>query len=364
MADLTAADPRLEAYCRLLVERSLRVQPGWQVVIRSTPLARPALEELARQIARAGAYAIPRVGWTMWPDNHAWAETAPEGLLGEMAPIDRFTCDAMDARITMAAPENTREGSHLGHERLRLANQASRYFFRRSMADEIPWVSTIFPTQALAQEAGMTLRRFEDFFYDACLVDWDAVGERIRGYADVFDAASEVRIVGPGTDLRLSIEGRSAALDRGITNMPGGEFFYAPVEESAEGVIHFAEFPAVFEGEEFLGIRLELREGRVVDATAKAGEARLQAILDRDEGSRRIGELGIGCNPGITRFTKSVLFDEKIAGTIHLALGQSYAKCGGLNQSSIHWDIVKDLRTDGRIEVDGRTVQSDGSWLI
>jgi aminopeptidase len=225
-------------------------------------------------------------------------------------------------------------------------------------------VSCQFPTQALAQEAGLTLGQLTDILFDACLLDWDAEGERMRRYADRFDSANEVRLVGVGTDLTFSLADRHSEVDDGRKNMPGGEFFFAPVEDSAEGVIEFSEYPAVHEGHELEAIRLEFAQGKVVDASARKGEETLHAILDRDAGARRVGELGIGCNPGITRYMKNTLLDEKMDGSIHLALGQSYTSIGGQNTSSIHWDIVKDLRSGGRIELDGTVVQDNGAWVI
>ncbi len=357
-------DPRVEAYAKLLVERCLDVQPGWEVLIRSTPLARPLLDELERQIARRGAYAVMRINWSLWPIDHVWVADAPEQLLGELADIDRFACERMDARITLDAPENTRAQADLTPERRSLANTAARVFYRRTMSAEMPWVSCQYPTNALAQEAGLTLDQLTDIVFDACLLDWDAEGERMRHYANRFDAAAEIRIVGEGTDLTISLDGRHGEVDDGRKNMPGGEFFFAPVESSASGVITFSEYPAVHEGHELEGVRLEFDGGKVVAASASRGEETLIAILDRDEGARRIGELGIGCNPGITRYMKNTLFDEKMDGSIHLALGQSYTFLGGQNTSTIHWDIVKDLRSGGRIELDGQVVQQDGAWSI
>ncbi len=359
-----SADPRVDAYAKLLVERCLDVQPGMQVLIRTTPLARPALLALQREIARRGAYPILRVGFVMWPGNPPWVEEAPEELLRELSEIDRFAADHMDARITMDAPENTRDGADLPPERFNLFKEGEHYFYRRTMASEIPWVSCAFPTEALAQDAGLTLSQFEDVLYGACLVDWDREGERMNRFAERFDAADEVRIVGGGTDLTLSLAGRHGKVDDGHDNMPGGEFFYSPLEDSANGVIEFSEFPAGYQGHQFAGIRLVFRDGAVVEASATKNEATLHALLDRDAGARRIGELGIGCNPGITRPMNHVLFDEKIDGSVHIALGQSYEKVGGKNSSSIHWDIVKDLRPGGRIELDGEPVQENGAWLV
>jgi aminopeptidase len=361
---LISADPRVDAYAKLLVERCLDVQPGMQVLIRTTPLATPAVLALEWEIARRGASPILRIGFVMWPTNPAWAAEAPLELIGELSELDRFAVDHMDARVTMDAPENTRDGTDLPPERFNLVKRAEHYFFRRTMAGEIPWVSCAYPTEALAQDAGMTLSQFEDALYAACLIDWDAEGKRMAAYAQQFDAAEQVRIVGGETDLRLSLAGRTGQVDDGHDNMPGGEFFYSPLEDSADGVIEFSEFSASYHGHEFTGIRLVFKDGAVVEASAAKNEEMLHTLLDRDEGARRIGELGIGCNPGITRPMNHVLFDEKINGSIHLALGQSYEKVGGTNESSIHWDIVKDLRSGGRIELDGKPVQENGAWLI
>jgi len=211
----------------------------------------------------------------------------------------------------------------------------------------------------------MSLGAFADFLYGACLLDWDAERERMRRFAERFDKAEEVHIVSEGTDLRLSIAGREMFIDAGSANMPGGEFFTSPIEDSAEGEIVFGEFPAVYTGREVQGIRLRFDDGVVVDASAELNEEFLQELLDRDGGARRLGELGIGCNPGITRHMKNTLFDEKIDGTVHLALGNGLPEVGGTNQSQVHWDIVKDMRREGsRIELDGEPVQEAGRWLL
>jgi aminopeptidase len=210
----------------------------------------------------------------------------------------------------------------------------------------------------------MTLPAFEELLYRSCLLDWAAEHARISRYAERFDAADEVRIVGAGTDLRLSVAGRRADVDAGTGNMPGGELFLSPVETSAEGTIAFTEFPAVWGGRELRGMRLRFSGGRVVDASAESEEAFLFATLDTDEGARRIGELGIGCNPGIDRYLGNVYFDEKIDGTVHVALGFGFDYLGGTNESALHWDIVKDLRPGGRIELDGEIVQENGVWAV
>ncbi len=178
------------------------------------------------------------------------------------------------------------------------------------------------------------------------------------------DATDVVRIVGPGTDLTLSLAGRTGEVDAGHVNMPGGEVFYSPREDSAAGAIEFSEFPAVYLGREVEGVRLVFDGGLVVDASARAGEDHLLRTLDTDDGARRLGELGIGCNPAIQRYMRNVAFDEKIDGTVHLAVGNSYSFTGGTNVSAVHWDLVKDLREGGRLYADGRLVQENGRWLI
>jgi aminopeptidase len=241
--------------------------------------------------------------------------------------------------------------------------RAYRPALERVNAATFPWVMCWYPTPALAQEAGMTLAAFEEFLYGSVLLDWDAEHARLQRHADLFDAGDEVRLVAGGTDLRLSLAGRRMEVDAGTGNMPGGEFFGCPVETSAEGMIAFTEFPSVRGGREIRGIRLRFAGGRVVDASADSGEEALLQTLDTDDGARRIGELGIGCNPGITRYMGNVYFDEKIDGTVHLALGFGFADMGGTNESAIHWDIVKDMRAGGRIELDGRVVQENGRWI-
>jgi aminopeptidase len=355
-------DPRLEQYAQILVETSIDVQPGWQVLISAGPLGRPLVDELAGQIGARGAYALIRDSLT---GSIPWMLAAPEELLDALPSIEAHALETADALIAISAPENTRETSALSPERLGRLHAASRPHLERVYTNDLKWVGCNYPTPALAQDAGMSLRDYEDFLYGACLLDWDAERGRMSRYAERFDAADEVRILGAETDLTLSLAGRSGKVDDGAGgNLPGGEFYYSPVEDSAEGTISFTEFPAPYGGREVTGIRLRFEGGRVVDATAQSEEEFLLEMLDQDEGARRLGELGIGCNPGITRFMKNTLFDEKIDGTIHLALGNGLPWVGGTNQSEIHWDIVKDLRPGGQILLDGEVVQQDGLWRI
>jgi aminopeptidase len=355
-------DPRVDEYARLLVERCVGVQPGWEVLVRATPLARPLVEAVTEAIARRGAYPFIQLAWETI--GGPFAREAPLKLLREPSALQRRVWETSDALISISAPESTQEGSELSEERRQALEERSKPLRERTMAMQVPWVICEYPVASTAEEAGMSLVEYEEFIYGAVLLDWDAEATKMRRIADVFDVAGEVRIVGEGTDLTLSLAGRSGVIDDGHINMPGGEVFYSPVEDSAQGEITFAEFPAVWFGTEIEGIRFLFEDGRIVEATALRGQDVLLDTLATDEGARALGELGIGCNPGIRRFMKNVAFDEKIDGTVHLAVGNSYSFNGGKNVSAVHRDIVKDLRNGGQLYADGKLVQENGEWRV
>jgi aminopeptidase len=358
-------DPRIEQYAALLVDYCVEVRPRMQVVVAATPLARPLYEEVVRQVARRGAYAIPRLqfGRSAFAET-TWLAEAPEELVAELPPIERHLAEETEALIAIDAPENTREEAEIPAPRLGLVQEAWRPLLDRVTAHDLPWVLCQYPTPALAQDAGMGLAAFEDFLYRACLIDWATEAARMQAIATRLQAAQELRILGAGTDVRMSLAGREVRASEGRHNLPDGEVFFPPVEESVEGEVHFSEFAAVHDGRELRGIRLRFEGGRVVDASAESEEAYLHEVLDTDGGARRLGEVGIGCNPGVTRYMKNTLFDEKMNGTVHLALGQSYTDLGGRNESAIHWDLVKDLRAGGRLYADGELIQEDGVWKL
>ena len=210
----------------------------------------------------------------------------------------------------------------------------------------------------------MSTAAFADFLYAACLRDWDEEGRRMKRIADRFDAADEVRIVGVDTDLSFSLAGRHGEIDAGTSNMPAGEVFYSPVEDSANGVVTFGEYPGWYGGHQVQGIRFRFEDGVIVDASSRSDEDFLLATLDTDEGARRLGEFGIGCNEGIDRAYGNALFDEKIHGTVHLAIGSGFPLLGGTNESAVHWDIVKELSNGGELWCDGELVQRNGEWTF
>jgi len=339
------------------------VQPGWQVLVGSQPLGRPLVDEVCRQIAKRGAYALLRISFSN-VGSDAWIKEAPEELLRELPSIEAHTLENIDCNIFIMAPENTRDGADIPIERMQLLQAARRPYVEPFMSHKKAWVGCQWPTPALAQDAGMTLAQFEEFLYGAVLIDWPALEREMEKIAERFDAAGEVRIVGDETDLTFSLAGRKGRVSGIGPNMPSGEVFYAPIEDSADGVITYSEYPAYYHGRDVNGARLRFENGRVVEATADSNEDFLREVLATDDGASVLGEFGIGCNPGIQQHMRNTLFDEKIEGTIHLALGNAYPIVGGTNESAIHWDMVKDLRSGGELYCDGELVQEDGRWSL
>ena len=353
-------DPRVQEYARLLVGRSIGARPGWQVLVATTTEALPLAEEISRELGRRGAYALTRIHFGgRVPLDAAWAGEAPRELLAALPPLEQQVVDAMDAAIFVLAPADPPADVHLDEPVRRALGGLFLAYRRRGRAREIPEVRCDFPTPFFARQAGLSLAQYEEVFYDACLRDWDAEARKLQPVLERFDAASDVRIEGEETELALSLAGRRGLADDGHQNVPGGEVFYCPVEESVQGRVYF-DFPSGA----VEGVRLTLREGEVVEWAADAGADVLEQALATDAGARRFGELGLGCNDGITKHLRNVLFDEKMAGTIHLALGSGFPSIGGRNVSAVHWDLVKDMRRGGRIWCDGELVQEDGRWLL
>jgi aminopeptidase len=351
-------DPRIAQYAQLLVQHSMQVKPGDKVSIRGDIGAVPLMEEVARQVWRAGGY--PWVVPTWEALQIIRYTEASDEQLSTISPVDELMLTGVNCSVVIRAPGNTRGLTGIDSQKQRLVAKAYQPFMKTYMND-VRWVTCNYPCNALAQDADMSLDDYADFVFGACLIDWKATEAYMQQIKNAFDAAGQVRVVGPGTDLTFSIAGRPGIVCAGEKNMPDGEVFYSPVEDSAEGFITY-DFPAIYNGREVDGVRLEFSQGRVVRASAKKGEEFLLKMLDTDPGARRLGEFGIGCNFGIQRFSKDILFDEKIGGTIHLALGRAYEEAGGQNQSAIHWDMIKDLRTEGRLELDGRVVQENGKF--
>jgi aminopeptidase len=350
----------------LLVDYCLRVEPGESILIASEWDGRPLVEAAYRAVVRRGAHPIVRLDP---PGLHEFfLKHATESQLTHCPPISLYEAQTVDGRIRISAEHDTRSMSRVDPGRQAVVDRARHPI--RQAASKKRWVLTQFPTPAYAADAEMPLDQYEQFVARSMYLDrpdpvaaWRALGERQAGLVEFMTGVREIRIEGDGTDLTLSVAGRMWINSDGRRNMPSGEIFTGPIEESARGRLH-CSFPVCRSGREIVGIRLEFSGGTVTTATADSGEDYLLSMLDLDAGSRRLGELGIGLNSGIDRFTGSILYDEKIGGTVHLALGQSYPETGGTNESALHWDLIVDLRKGGRVSADGQVVMEDGVWKV
>jgi aminopeptidase len=365
-------DPRVAKLADLLVNYSLELRPGQIVRLDGGTVAAPLVRELYREALRAGAY--PRTRVEVEGIDVIAVRDASEEQLTFVSEIDRFEIDHVDAIVTIWADRNTRALSQADPQRvskkIAARRQLTNRFWERIDEGNAKWVGTRFPTDAHAQDAEMALAEYEDFVYGACHVrgnedpvaHWRAVSLELNQRARELNTFTEVRVVGPDTDLRINVAGREWLAADGRLNMPDGEIFTSPVETSTEGEIRFS-FPAIFQGRGVEDVRLRFEGGRVVRAEAGNGNEFLQSLLDMDEGARILGEVAFGLNYEIDRFTRDILFDEKIGGTMHFALGSSFKKLGGRNESGLHWDMICDLRADGEVYADGELVWKAGRFL-
>lgn len=358
-------DARTQNLAKTLCGYCLDAQTNDHIAVNASNTAHPLVEALYEELIKAGAWPLLR----MMPDN------AQEHLLrhghdhhfDSNSKVDQAIAGKLQGTAFIYSSNNTRALSAFDPQLQARLNKAARPIKNKLLKTK--WVVSLFPTAAYAQDAEMSLRDFEDFVYSATFSDEDnpvREWKRLHAKQDKLiarlEGAKDVRIVGPNTDLSFSIAGRTFINSSGTHNMPSGEVFTGPVETSANGYICY-DFPVVNAGREISDIRLEFRDGVVVDASASKNQDYLLQMLDMDPGARRLGELGIGTNFRIQRFIKNILFDEKIGGTVHLALGASYPETGGTNRSALHWDMIKDLRKGGALYIDGKAIQKDGTFL-
>lgn len=355
--------PTLERYASLLVGYCTDVQPGEKVLVSVDASALPLARALYREVLRAEAEPFLHVSY---PEQTAdLIELASDRLIDSQALVQLQEMQSMQAFIRVSASDNAT--SLAGFDTARLGALNKRLVeVNQHRVNRTKWVLSLYPTPAAAQGAGMSTEAYERFVFGAMFLDdpdpaarWRELGASQQSLVDRLTSARRVHITGPGTDLKLSVAGRPWANSDGRRNMPSGEVFTSPIEDSAEGTIHFA-IPSPVKGSVVEGVTLTFAAGKVVAATAERGQELLDEQLATDEGARFLGELGIGTNPHITRPTLSTLYDEKIMGTIHLALGRSYDHTGGVNHSAIHWDLVCDLREAGQVTVDGEALLEGG----
>lgn len=365
-------DPRVIKQAKILVDYSLKLKRGEKVLILSDILGYPLVKEVYRLLVQRGAAEI-RLHFDSYELDEIFYKEASAKTLLSFPKISMDEIRQIDCWIGIRCEANTRGLSKVNPSKI-----SQRAKIIRPITDwrveKTRWVITNFPVDSQAQEADMSLADYEDFVFSAVNdVNWNSLRTSQEKLRKMVDRTQKVRIIGVDTDLQLSIKGRKAINACGENNIPDGEVFTSVIEDSSEGYITFT-YPAIHLGREFHNVRLEFKKGRVVRATATKGKTDLNKILDMDKGARVIGELGIGNNFKITRFTKDGLFDEKIGGTIHIALGNGYKETLSKNISALHWDMIKDLRGGGlalrsfsgggEIWFDKKLVQKNGKWLV
>ena len=355
-------DPRVKKLADILVNYSIKVKKGEYIIVSGGTEAEELMKEIYRLILKKGAY--PSMKVSLPGTDYIYYKNASNIQLKKFPDIGFYEIKKAQGYIGIVSESNTRELSNINPKKISMRQKVtyriSDYVVNRK--DKIRRCTTIFPTRALAQDAEMSFEEYQDFVFGATNQDWAKLGRRFRHLRDRLNKAKEIRIVGEDTDVVMKVYKKSFVADCGEENMPGGEIFCAPEPKSVEGYIRFT-YPALRSGVEVKNIRAEFKKGKCVKATAEKNEKFLKTMLDTDAGSRYIGELGIGMNPNVRKFTKELLFDEKKMFTIHLAFGMAYKECGEPNKSTLHWDIVKDMKK-GEIIADGKVVQKNGKWLI
>ena len=349
-------DPRIEQHAEILVDYSCEVKEGDHVVVVVEDHGQQLAHEIVKKVAeRGGTTVIIQRSPAM---ERALLDAAPDKYVGNFPDHLFEMIKKTDVYIKIQSTANTRAMGNVSSEKL-----IKYQLMQKPLKKEIlkrRWCGTLFPTKALAQEAGMSLPEYEDFVYGATIRDWKKESELMYKVKAIVDQGKTVDIEGVDTELTMSIEGRVAVASTGKHNMPSGEVYTAPVDDSTNGSIYF-DIPLVYMGSLIEDVQLTFKDGVVVESSASRNEGLLKKLLKTDAGSNKLGELGIGTNRGITTFTHNILYDEKLGDTIHLALGNAYKECNGVNESAIHIDIVKSLK-NGKLLVDGEILQKNGKW--
>ena len=359
-----------QKYANLLLDYCLEIKKGQKLYIKSTMLAEPLIRELYRGAMSRGAHVV--VDMSFSGQNKIFMEHADEDQLNFITPNNEVAMHQYDAFLFIKAPFNLREDQGIDAEKRKLRSAAlksvNQAYFNRTASGELVRSLCQYPTQASAQEAGMSLDEYREFVFKACNLDkpdpkkaWLEVREKQQSIVDHLNTVDKVRYVGNGTDISFSVKGRTWINSDGRSNMPSGEVFTGPIEDSVNGEVYF-NYPSIYMGTEVQGIKLEVKDGEVIKWSAEKGNEILDQVFNT-EGARRFGEVAIGTNYSIQRATKNILFDEKIGGTIHMAVGQSYKQSGGLNESPIHWDMITEMKNGGQIYTDGKLIYENGVFL-
>jgi aminopeptidase len=364
-------DQRLLKYAHTLVNYSLYTKPGEWVVIRGSDLALPLIKECYREILKAGAH--PTVILNPEGISEILLKEGNDDQLQFNAPMMMEVYAKADKILTILGDHNLKSLAAVPSERIALQRRSgapiTKIYNDRVARGKMDWTLCLYPTESGAQEANMSLSDYEEFVFDACLLNtdnptaaWQKIHDDQAAMVAYLNQQTHFHVIAKDTDLTLNTENRIWINSDGHHNFPSGEVFTAPVKESVNGTIRFT-FPGIYSGQEIEDIRLTFKDGRVVQASAKRGESLLHALLNTDAGSHYVGEFAIGTNYGITQFTRNMLFDEKIGGTIHLALGKSYPECGPINDSMLHWDMLCDMKDGGEIYADGELFYQNGMFI-
>ncbi len=350
-------DQRITEHAKILVDYSCKIKKGDHVVVLVEDYGQELAREITKEVAKRGGTAV--VVERSPETERAMLDAVPLEYVGNFPDHYFEMIKATDVYIRIQSTANTRALGNVPPEKLVAYEKMQRRLKKEILKKR--WCGTITPTAALAQEAGMSYYEYENFLYGAIIRDWEKEAEIMYKVKEIIDAGEEVIITGEETELTMSINGRVAVASVGERNMPSGEVFTAPVDDSTQGSIYF-DIPVMYMGSLIEDVRLTFEDGVVVESSASHNERLLKKVIKTDEGSERLGELGIGTNRGITTFTRNILLDEKIGDTIHLALGNAYKNCNGVNESAVHVDIVKSMK-NGKILVDGELLQENGKWF-
>ena len=366
------ADIRVEKLADLMVNYSVAVKPGDKVVIQGETSGEPLMKAVFAKVLQAGGY--PFMMPTIPGTEEMMYKYGNEAQLKHLPEPYKQVMSTYDARIYVLSDSNTKALSSVDPAksviRAQSRSELLKIMMRRTAAGELRWILGPYPTNASAQDAEMSLMEYEDFVYGACLPDiedpigyWKRFSAWQQKIVNWLKGKQSIRVIGKETDLRMNIAGRNFQNCDGKLNIPDGEVFTGPVEDSMEGHVYFS-YPAIYGGREVTGVRLTFEKGQVVKATAEKNQDYLIKTIATDEGSKRVGEFAIGTNEGIKKFTREILFDEKIGGSFHMALGSGFPETGSTNESAIHWDMVCDLRDGGEIRVDDTLFYKNGKFVI
>jgi aminopeptidase len=365
-------DNRIDILARILIEHSLKIKKDDLFVISGSQMAAPLITATYEQALCKGAH--PHVHLGLEALNEIYYTHASKDQLKFISPLDEFEMKTIDARLSIISPENTRYMSNIDPQKQSFRSHSVQpihdAFIKRAAEGDLRWCVTMYPTNAAAQDAGMSLRDYENFIFQAAHIHdknpvnfWTTMGKKQEKIKRILERKKTIHIIGNDTDLTLSVDKRKWIKCFGKENFPDGEIFTGPIETSAEGFIHFS-FPSIYGGREVNNVKLWFEKGVVVKATATQGLKYLESMIQMDKGSKRLGELAFGLNYGITNFSNNTLFDEKIGGTIHVALGTGFPETGSSNTSGLHWDMVLDLRKNGKVIADGEIIFKNGSFIV